>query len=165
MNQSHHPVPIMVCIGMVSGNSAVYIAERNVVLGVSSHSKTNNGFGSIDSNNILRGNLNLVYDCDVVDTPIDDRDVKIFQNNHHPSDSKVTQVAFGSINVATMTQNSGVFVGDVQITGLDAHTKQNMSQGSTYGNSNIETHNFNYLHDSDVMDTPIQDQDFKVLLR
>ncbi|MCF8568072.1 hypothetical protein LLE49_25435 [Alicyclobacillus tolerans] len=165
MNQNCSIYPVMLCVGTITGNSGVYISERNVVFGISSHSKSNNGFGSIDSNNLLHRNINLVYDSDFIDTPIDDRDVKIYSDNQTPSNPKMTQVAFDSINVATMSQNSGIFVGDVKITGLDSHSKQNSAQGTTYGHKNVEMQNLNYVYDSDTIDTPIQDQDFKVLWR
>ena len=164
MNPKRTAHPIMVCVGTITGNSGVYISEQNVIFGISSHSKSNNGLGSIDSNNLLHRNINLVYDSDFIDTPIDDRDIKIYQNNQtYSADPKISQVSFDSINVTTLSQNSGVFIGDVKITGLDSHSKQNSAQGSTNGHRNIEMQNFNYVYDSDVIDTPIQDQDIKVL--
>lgn len=164
MSQTLSTHSIMICVGIITGNSGVYISEKNVIFGISSHSKSNNGFGSIGSNNLLYRSINLVYDSDFIDTPIDDRDVKIYQNNQTEATTpKITQVTFDSINVATMSQNSGVFVGDVKITGLDSHSKQNSAQGTTNGHRNIEMQNLNCVYDSDVIDTSIQDQDVKIL--
>ncbi len=163
MIQQRATSPITTCVGTMTGNSGVYISARNVVCGISRHSKSNNGFGSVGSHNLIRGNINLVYDNDSIDTPIDDRDVKVYQSDS--TASKVTQVAFDNINVTTISQNSGVFVGDVQVTGIDSHSKQNSAQGTTFGHRNVEMQNLNYVEDRDVIDAPIQDQDFKVLSR
>jgi hypothetical protein len=157
--------PIYVYVGSISDNSGVYISEKNVVMGVSSHSKSNSGFGSIESKNLVHGNVSIVYDGDWIDTPIDDRDVKIYQEVYQTPAPKISQVAFDSINVATISQNSGVFVGDVAITGLDGHSKENSAQGSTDGHQNIEMKNFNYVYDPDFIDTPIQDGDVKLSMR
>ncbi|WP_067625830.1 hypothetical protein [Alicyclobacillus acidiphilus] len=165
MIPSREKFPIVIHVGSISDNSGVYLGHQNVILGISRHSKSNNGFGSIGSNNIASRNLNIVDDRDLVDTPIDDRDVKILQTSPASSASSPTQISFETINVLTMSQNSGVFVGDVKITGQDSHTKQNSAQGSTLGDGNVEMQNLNLLFDSDVIDTPIQDQDFKVLSR
>ncbi|GMA65308.1 hypothetical protein NZD89_07660 [Alicyclobacillus fastidiosus] len=165
MNQKRKPRPVIVNVGTITSNSGVYISEQNLVCGISSHSKSNNGLGSIGSSNLLRGNISLVYDSDFIDTPIDDRDVKIYQENQTSSTAETTQVGFDSINVATMAQNSGIFVGDVKITGLDAHSKQNNATGTTYGHRNVDMQNLNYVYDSDAIDTPIYDQDIKLQSR
>jgi hypothetical protein len=163
MNVSTHTMPLVINVGAISGNSGVYVAERNLIVGVSGHSKSNNGFGNISSNNLLWRNVNVVDDRDVIDTPIDDRDVKIHNEALAASSRKVTRIGFESINVVTMSQNSGIFVGDVQITGLDSHTKQNSAQGATSGSQNVEARNLNCVLDTDVIDTPIFDQDYKAL--
>lgn len=157
--------PIDIQVGTISGNSGVYIAQQVVVSGISSHSKANSGIGAIGAGNLVYRNLVIVYDDDLIDTPIDDRDIHVVQQTNHPSPSQVTQVGFDSINVLTMSQNSGVFVGDVQITGMDMHSKINTAKGSVTGNGNHEMQNLNYVLDTDVIDAPIQDQDVKILTR
>ncbi|MFB5188877.1 hypothetical protein [Alicyclobacillus fastidiosus] len=162
MNQKNNATPVMINVGTITSGSGVYVAQRNLVLGVSSHVKSNNGLGTIGSNNLLRGNISVVYDSDFIDTPIDDRDIKIYQENQTSSTTETTQVGFDSINVATLSQNSGIFVGDVKVTGLDAHSKQNNATGTTYGHRNVDMQNLNYVYDSDAIDTPIHDQDIKL---
>lgn len=164
MSQQNQLPEIVVKVGAISDNSGVYISNQNVILGISNHSKTNSGIGSIDSHNALLGNLSIVYDNDGIDTPIDDRDVKIYQSQPDASE-KMTQIAFDSIQVLSISQNSGVFVGDVKITGLDSHAKQNLARGATSGNQNVEAKNVNYIEDADFVDGVIFDQDFKALIR
>lgn len=156
-------IPIQISIGTMTVNSGIYIGNQNVVLGMSSHSKSNSGLGSIDSNNTVQNNLNIVFDPDTIDTPIDDRDVHIFQQIQATPTPQVTQIGFDTIQVATISQNSGVFVGDVQVTGLDAHSKQNSGRASTFGSTNLELNNVNIVQDSDVIDAPIHDEDVKIL--
>ncbi|MDQ0188825.1 hypothetical protein JI721_12500 [Alicyclobacillus cycloheptanicus] len=165
MSHRRRTKPILVCVGTIAENSGVYIADRNVVFGISSHSKSNNGFGRVDSHNLLYRNVNIVYDSDLIDTPIDDRDVKIYQNQTSASGSRETHVGFDSVNVATITNNSGIYVGDMKITGFDAHSKTNNGLGAISGNRNGEMKNLNYVYDSDVIDAPIHDQDIKLLSR
>lgn len=162
MKHNFQPLPISLQVTTISGNSGVYIGHYNVVFGLSRHSKSNSGFGSIGSHNAVFRNVNIVYDPDVIDTPIDDRDVHIYAPVHtHAPGQQVTNVGFDTINVATITQNSGIFVGDVTITGLDSHEKENVGSGTVYGNQNVEFENINCVYDSDVIDTPINDQDMK----
>lgn len=61
--------------GTVSSSSGIFNG-RNIQFGWSSHSKTNNGFGTMGGNhNTMHNNLNIVFDNDQLDTPIDDRDI------------------------------------------------------------------------------------------
>lgn len=160
MTEPVQPLPINLTVHTVSGNSGLYIAQHNVVFGISSHSKSNEGFGSVGSHNAVFRNVNLVYDPDVIDTPIDDRDVNVYAPQE-VAQPQVANIGFDTINVATITQNSGIFVGDVKITGLDSHEKENLGNSKIYGNQNAEFQNFNCTYDSDVIDTPINDQDMK----
>lgn len=160
MMENIQPLPITMNVHIVSGNSGIYISQHNVVFGVNSHSKSNTGFGTIGSHNALYQNFNLVYDPDVIDTPIDDRDINIYAA--HPSvHPQVTNIGFDTMNVNTITQNSGIFVGDVKITGMDSHEKDNIGNGKVYGNQNVQFQNVNCNYDSDVIDTTINDQDMK----
>lgn len=61
--------------GTVSSSSGIFNG-KNIQFGWSSHSKTNNGFGTLGGNhNNFHDNVNVVFDNDQIDTPIDDRDV------------------------------------------------------------------------------------------
>lgn len=61
-------------VGTVSSSSGVFNG-KNIQFGWSSHSKTNTGFGTLGgSSNRVNRNINVVFDNDQVDTPIDDRD-------------------------------------------------------------------------------------------
>lgn len=109
--------------------------------------------------------MNYVYDPDVIDTPIDDRDVKIYQQTAGAATQGITQIGFQTMNVATVTQNAGIFVGDVKITGFDSHSKSNNGQGAANGNQNLFLENMNITFDSDAIDTPIDDRDAKPLFK
>lgn len=160
--------PLVLTVGSISENSGVYVARQNVAFGISSHRKVNNGLGAIGDGNVLRSNAFVVYDPDAIDTPIDDRDVILYAYPAaHPTTAApdVTNIGFDTINVATISTNSGVFVGDVKIAGLDSHSKTNNAQGSTGGNRNLQMQNVNYVYDADAVDAPMDDRDVKWLSR
>lgn len=148
-------------VNVISGNSGVYFGNTNVIFGLSNHSKSNTGFGGVGSQNKMYQNLGIVYDPDWIDTPIDDRDVHVYAPHHDHSAESVMNAKVDSINVQTVTQNSGIFVGDADITGLDSHEKNNTGFGFLYGNQNLEAGNVNITYDSDVIDMPIDDRDNK----
>lgn len=61
--------------GTIQSSSGIFNG-KNIQFGWSAHSKTNNGFGTVGGNsNTLRNNINVVFDNDQLDTPIDDRDI------------------------------------------------------------------------------------------
>ena len=77
--------PINIQVQTMSNCSGIFISNINVMYGWSSHSKSNQGFGSIGASNLVRDNINIVYDPDYIDTPIDDRDTyAIIQNSNVP---------------------------------------------------------------------------------
>ena len=112
------------------------------------------------SRNYVYKNSGIVFDRDYIDTAIDDRDVKILVDTA-PDEGAVTNIAFESMAVATMTQNAGVFIGDTRISGLDSHSKDNVGFGKVYGNQSVHHSNLGINYDPDLMDTPINDQDIK----
>lgn len=68
-------------IGTISNSSGVFNSQTNIQFGWSSHSKSNTGFGSLGGQgNKVEQNTNIVFDNDLVDTPIDDRDIMWSQN-------------------------------------------------------------------------------------
>lgn len=152
-------IPIVLNIRNISSNSGVYVAAQNIMHGLSTHSKTNTGFGSTGSRSRVQGNIAFVYDPDVIDTPIDDRDVHMVQyRNQHPN---IANVGFQSVNVATAMQNAGVFIGQTHMTGWDTHQKINYGQGPQYGEGNQFLWNSSFTYDPDNLDTWINDQDVK----
>ncbi|WP_206918385.1 hypothetical protein [Alicyclobacillus suci] len=148
-------------VNTIAGNSGVYFGNQNIAIGVSSHSKSNSVIGSIGSQNLVYRNINLIYDPDVIDTPIDDRDIHVFAPHYQHSAPNVLNTRVNDIQCETITQNSGVFIGETRITGLDAHQKENIAYGQTYGHVNQSKGNLNIAYDPDVVDALIDDRDVK----
>lgn len=148
-------------VNTVTANSGIYFGNHIVVTGHSHHSKTNAGFGSIASNNHVSGNLSFVYDPDVIDTPIDDRDVHLFAPDYRHAASNVLQAKLDAINVETIQQNAGVFIGDTTVTGFDSHEKDNIGLGPFYGSQNMTTRNTVVTYDPDGVDAIMDDRDIK----
>ncbi len=150
-----------ISIQTMNQQSGLFIGDRNNAVGWSAHGKTNSIFGAIAGNsNILFRNFNFLNDPDNIDTPIDDRDIHIISEEQ--GNENLLKVSMESINVSTMNQNSNLFIGKGNLTGIDGNQKQNKAYGSTYGNRNQSIHNINYLSDPDMIDGNIQDQDIKI---
>lgn len=148
-------------IQTMSGQSGLFIGERNNALGWSSHRKVNTIFGAISGHsNMVFRNFSFLNDPDNIDTPIDDRDVHV--SIDHQGNENLMSVSLDSVNVASMTQNSNLFLGKGTVTGIDGNQKQNNAQGNTYGNMNGLIHNLNWNTDSDLVDGIINDQDIKI---
>lgn len=148
-------------INTMSNQSGLFIGDRNTSMGWSAHSKTNSIFGNVGGNsNILFRNFLFLNDPDNIDTPIDDRDIHFSVQDQ--GDDNFLNVSLDSINVATMSQSSNMFLGKGHITGIDANGKANHAQGSIYGNRNQNFHNVNYSNDMDLIDGNIYDQDIKI---
>lgn len=148
-------------IQTVSGNSGVYFANQNISVGVSSHSKSNQAIGDIGSHTLVQHNLNLIYDPDVIDTPIDDRDIHMYAPTYHNSGPNVLNTKVDQIDCETITQNAGIFIGETTVTGFDSHEKDNMGHGHTFGNVNQSQGNLNIIYDPDTIDMTIDDRDVK----
>lgn len=65
-----------------------------------------------------------------------------------------------AINVVTVNNNSGVFIGANNQAGWDSHAKFSMGTGTVIG-SNVIGHNLTALNDSDLIDAPMINSDFK----
>ncbi|WJH34751.1 spore germination protein [Paenibacillus aurantius] len=64
-------------VNSIDRSSGIFIGP-NTQWGWSAHSKSLAGFGTINGMfNRCSHNLNVVYDNDLIDTPIDDRDIMI----------------------------------------------------------------------------------------
>lgn len=153
---------VQLTIQTVSGNAGVYFGNQNVSVGVSSHSKSNQAIGSLGTHNHVHHNVNIVHDPDIVDTPIDDRDIHIYAPRSSQPNLLNTRV--DSITCQTITQNAGIFMGETRINGLDSHEKQNLAYGQTYGNRNLAHGNVNVMSDPDWVDALIDDRDNKAAM-
>lgn len=64
-----------IMVNTIGTNAGIFVGT-NVQYGWSSHNKTNASISSVTGDrNEFRDNLNVIYDNDVIDNPIDDRDV------------------------------------------------------------------------------------------
>ncbi|GGJ10650.1 hypothetical protein GCM10010885_19830 [Alicyclobacillus cellulosilyticus] len=152
-------LPVSIQVQNMQSCSGVLVGGQNIVYGWSAHSKSNAGFGTLESSNLVYKLLTLVSDPDTLDTPIDDRDVHVFTKVYRSP--PVTHIGLHALNVNMMQQNAGVFVGDADINGWDQHQKTNKGHGDTYGHHNGQVRNVQVNFDPDVVDTPVADQDMK----
>lgn len=132
----------------------------NCATGWSAHSKSNSGMGSA-TDCIVSNNINIVFDNDVIDSPIDDRDLIINNTACSGQNSAgTTAINFDSIDAIAVTGNSSIAIGENSQNGCDSHNKTNSGNGSFVG-STLAQGNINLLVDNDLIDSPINDQDFK----
>lgn len=151
--------PIHLHVGSIERSSALLVGGCNVVYGLSSHEKSNVGFGEVGSQSWIAQNRVLLYDPDGIDMPVDDRDMHVLQTRQQaPID---TRIAFQGLGVNSMQQNAGVFVGDAQITGWDQHQKSNKASGDIGGDHNVEIAGLHVNYDADGMDGVFLDSDHK----
>lgn len=145
----------------MQGQSGIFIGERNSAIGWSSHGKENRVIGSISGqSNLLLYNMLILNDPDIVDTPIDDRDINL--HVEQPNDNHTTNVTLESVNVNAMVNSNSISIGEGHINGIDANDKRNYSMGNTSGHENQISHNVNFINDQDVVDGIIDDQDIKI---
>ena len=85
--------------------------------------------------------------------------MRSFKTNVPGPSSQV--VGFERIDINSIQENSGVFVGQSNINGLDRNTKENKGYGGTYGNGSVSLGNQNIVYDPDIIDGVINDQDYK----
>jgi len=141
--------------------SGIFIGERNSAIGWSAHGKENRVIGSISGqSNLLLHNTLILNDPDIVDTPIDDRDINL--HVEQPNDNHTTNLTLESVNVNAMTNNNSLSIGKGHINGMDGNNKNNYSIGNLYGHENQIRHNVNYVDDQDGVDGIINDQDIKI---
>ena len=73
-----------------------------------------------------------------------------------------TVISFQAILSNTPQQNSGIFIGEINIGGWDAHVKSNAAQAAVLGSRNVHLLTRNLNVDSyELLDGLILDQDFK----
>ena len=149
-----------ITVNSIERNSGIFIGQRNCAVGWSAHGKSNNIYDSIGDSNQIVQNLSLLIDPDMIDTPIDDRDQHIILETPD-LESKITNIDLQAVNVNSIIQNAGVFVGKTTITGMESHEKSNTGSGDTYGEKNLSLFNQNFNFDPDMIDAIMNDQDFK----
>ena len=149
-------------VQMMQRQSGIFIGEKNVAIGWSSHGKENSVIGNISGqSNLLLNNISILNDPDLIDTPIDDRDINLSFEN--PGDENtVTNINLEGINVNRIEQNSSIFLGKGRVNGMDANQKSNTSQGPVLGKNNQQVSNLNLNYDQDMVDAIIDDRDIKI---
>lgn len=63
-----------IVVNTIGPNSGIFVGT-NLQYGWSSHNKTNASFSGLGDHSEVSRNVNVIYDNDMIDTPIDDRDV------------------------------------------------------------------------------------------
>ncbi|MCL6593655.1 MAG: hypothetical protein K6T31_06730 [Alicyclobacillus sp.] len=151
---------IQLQVQTVQGNSSMNFGNHTVHCGISHSSKSNSGFGAVEGNNTLMRNVCVVFDNDLLDALVDDRDVHVYAP-HLAGDPHVVNARVDAIQVETLQQNAGVFIGETAITGLDSHEKDNIGVGPFYGLGNVTRQNLVVQLDQDVVDAAMDDRDIK----
>ncbi|MDA8333602.1 MAG: hypothetical protein M0Z41_01200 [Peptococcaceae bacterium] len=128
----------------------------NRAVGWSSHSKSNSGLGTSGDN--CQNNLNIVYDNDIIDTPMEKSDM--FLNTEGSADTGSLDIKFDNIDVNVLDTQSLIAVGNNSQSAWDSHSKSNGGLGYLYGTASVAS-NVNTVQDNDIIDTPINDQDIK----
>lgn len=161
LKSSHFQFTGDIRVQTMQRQSGIFIGERNIASGWSSHSKENRVIGNISGqSNLLQHNISILNDPDIVDTPIDDRDINLTLDNQN--DDHTTNFTLESLNVNAMSHSNSICIGKSHINGMDANDKTNYTQGNLYGSKNQLINNVNINHDQDVVDGIINDQDIKI---
>jgi hypothetical protein len=149
-------------VNTIQRNSGIFIGEHNTAIGWSAHGKSNTAFGSIGQANVIAYNFALLLDPDLIDTPIDDRDQHLlYEDSAGETAGANPNIHINAVNVNAMSQNAGIFMGNTQINGMEAHGKGNSGAGDVYGANNLSVGNVNQNYDPDLIDAIINDQDNK----
>lgn len=138
-------------VGLIVDNSGVFIGTNQAHMW-SSHNKTNNGFGSLEGE--ARGCVNLVMDNDLIDAPVDDRDSMLIYDAGKESTQQ--SIRFEEVHAGVLEANSSISIGDNRQQGWSAHAKANSGQGQAHTIHSKQ--NINYVHDNDVIDSPVDNQ-------
>lgn len=140
-------------------NASAIFVGTNQTGNWSSHEKENYLLTIHGHQTYVVNNINIIEDKDLIDTVINDQDTAISMPRH----TENVSLTFDDINTNTMQDASGVFVGDIDITGLDSHFKVNEGIGDILSGENIISGNMNIQHDEDYIDGIINDQDNKAM--
>lgn len=141
----------------IESSSGIFVGTTNRANGWSSQSKRNYGFGRAGDGNTIESRLNLVYDNDFIDSPMDDRQITIDNSKKEPGNN--TSIHFNSINVQQLDENCTVSIGESAQNGWSTKDKNNYGNGDFYGKT-ILPNNRSIIYDNDIMDSPIKDNDY-----
>ena len=145
-------------VSSIGSSSGIFIGKNNAI-GWSAHGKSNQGLGY--ANGKVINSVNLVYDNDFVDSPIDDRDLIVDSEMYLSAKIEDDErIKFDEINVTSLSGNAAISVGKNRQSGWDAHSKANTGIGQHYDDS-ITCNNLSVIDDADLIDSPINDQDVK----
>jgi len=138
-----------ITVKSIENSSGIFIG-KNSAIGWSAHGKSNQGLGS--ANGKIVRSVNLVYDNDLVDSPVEHRDITIDNNMCLSTEVKETaNIAFDRINVTSLTSNSAVSVGQNKQSTWDAHSKANTG----ISGADLSLNNTSLIDDTDIIDSPI----------
>lgn len=70
-------------------------------------------------------------------------------------------INFITIQINSLENDAGVFFGENVQSGWDSHSKNNQAMGQVFGNLNATLAPINIINDSDVIDSPVNDQDLE----
>lgn len=138
-----------ILVNSVDSGAGIFIGN-NTAYGWNSIRKENSGFGSARGGTTSH-NVNLVYDNDHLDFPVEERDIYI----HRQTAPIAQNISFQSIDVNAVTTNSTIAVGDNNQSGWNSTAKSNMGDGRHKG-MNVMQRNMNVVMDEDIFDAPVR---------
>jgi len=144
-----------ITIQAIGDSSGIFIGKNNA-MGWSAHSKSNQGLGSSNGNVVQ--NVILVYDNDLVDSPVDACNMILDNDTYCLSEVKETaHITFEEINVNSLTNNATVSVGNNKQNRWSAYNKANTG----INDGRITSNNINTINDADIIDSPAIDQNLQ----
>ena len=101
----------------------------------------------------ITGNLNVIIDNDLVDTPVNSSEL----SNPQPTvqTKMAINMSFDAIQINYIHENSGIFIGSNRAYNWLTQKKINSAQGTVTGDGNLLLRNLNVINDSDLIDMPI----------
>lgn len=141
-------------ITSIMTNSGLFIG-RNYPSNWHVQTKVNNGFGSGEG--IMLGNTNIVIDNDVLDTPVDDRDILLSSQGQQPNadtESQLTMIHFKEVHVNTLERNSTIAIGENEQLNWTSNNKSNYGNGMLAGENTVGR-NLHIIQDNDAVDAPV----------
>ncbi|MBS4193740.1 hypothetical protein [Lederbergia citri] len=158
-----------ITVQSVDTTSGIFIGINNVN-NWSSFSKNNNGFGSLNSSQAYR-NVNVVFDNDLVDFPVEKNFLKHLHANKEVKNDEICEIDTGKndtvgpvkkrreigkidveqINVNSLFTNAAISIGENILNYWSSHGKHNESNGKATGLTQYKL-NTNIIIDNDVVD-------------
>lgn len=142
-----------ITVNIITNTAGVFVGPNNQ-WGWSSHYKETDIITVRGNNNRARFNHNTIYDNDISDTHIDDKDIMFNQTSYNGE----TILDLNSININNVNDNSGTFAGENNQFGWGAHSKTS-SVNAIRGINNYSSSYYNVIDDRDLIDAFINDPD------